>query len=656
PAGPLLDKTFERLEFVVERARGYHNSLQRDLARGFEVDEGPLLSIDQRLAGYQADAHFWNDMFENKLAFVVLLNFPLTSLAERLSEGESWSRRQWAETRLAQIFATRVPAAIRKATKLAETKAEDYISGYNIRLGHVLAADGRRLFPDGLKLIAHWGLRDELKARYQDPDGLPKQRLIQQVFERIVTQQIPRVVIDNPLLDWVPATGKVAVAPASGSSDRSSDENDESGDRTGGQSEAKQEPSADRELDTRYARWLEVFAAHRAFDRFDPQYGNFVARTFEGQREIPVDEVRRLLVAVLEAPQGKEVARMIAAQLRRPLEPFDLWYPGFKPNRRMERAALDELVRKRYPTAQAFTSDLPNLLGRLGFSKEKAAFLAERIEVDPSRGAGHAYPVLRRDDKVRLRTRVADGGIDYKGFNIAIHELGHNVEEVFSTITIDHITLAGVPNDAFTEAIAFLLQARDLELLGKSKHEQPGTSGTSGTPGKRCAVADESWFSEVLDQFWTTREIAGHALVDLEVWSWLYANPDATAEALRRAVMQIAGDIWRRYYADLLGASGAFLLASYSHHIQYPLYLANYFVGHLVAFQMNAYFRKLAGPPAEEIERMTRLGWLTPQAWMRQAIAQPLSPTPLLEATSQAILACCKGLRPAGRNPHLQSS
>ena len=34
---------------------------------------------------------------------------------------------------------------------------------------------------------------------------------------------------------------------------------------------------------------------------------------------------------------------------------------------------------------------------------------------------------------------------------------------------IDHTLLQGVPNNAFTEALAFVFQARDLELLGLSK-------------------------------------------------------------------------------------------------------------------------------------------------------------------------------------------
>ena len=105
--------------------------------------------------------------------------------------------------------------------------------------------------------------------------------------------------------------------------------------------------------------------------------------------------------------------------------------------------------------------------------------------------------------------------MDYKGYNIAVHELGHNVEQAFSLNKVPYNAIEGVPNTAFTEALAFLFQARDLELLGRPK---------------RNAEADRL---RVLDAFWNTREIAGSALVELDVWHWLYKNPNATAAASR---------------------------------------------------------------------------------------------------------------------------
>src|SRR4029077_4290493 len=86
---------------------------------------------------------------------------------------------------------------------------------YNIWMYHLLDPRGQRLFPPKMRLLSHWNLRDEIKADYTDGQaGLAKQRMIQQLMERIVTQTIPQVVIDNPAVDWNPFTNEVKPAAA----------------------------------------------------------------------------------------------------------------------------------------------------------------------------------------------------------------------------------------------------------------------------------------------------------------------------------------------------------------------------------------------------------------------------------------------------------
>src|SRR5206468_3072384 len=86
-----------------------------------------------------------------------------------------------------------------------------YIAGYNIRVDRLVGSAGERPFREGLRLISHWGLRDELSSHYSDPGpaGLRRQRLILRVMERIVRQEIPAAVIDNPDLLWNPETNEV---------------------------------------------------------------------------------------------------------------------------------------------------------------------------------------------------------------------------------------------------------------------------------------------------------------------------------------------------------------------------------------------------------------------------------------------------------------
>ncbi len=599
-----LDAAFVRFQANLEQVDGHLLEIGRELRRPTELDLGPMEKVDPLFAAWDPSAHLTEDFFASKLGFVALLNFPLTTLEQRLAQGPGWSRRQWAEARLTGRFARRVPADVQQGITAAQAAADLYIADYNVWMHHVLSESGERLFPSGKRLISHWNLRDELKAQYADPKGLPRQRAIIKVMERIVTQTIPAAVIDNPRLDWNPFTNAVVVAPASTV-----------------EADAPQRtttPSTKPEADVRYQRlWASNLAQKRA-DPYSPTAPSAIDRAFALGAEMPEARVKQLLESVLTSPQVPKVAAEIQKRLGRPLEPTDLWFNGFLPRGSVPEAELDAKVRARYPTAEAFAKDIPRILQGLGFSAERAKYLSERIKVDPSRGAGHAMQSARRGDFPRLRTRVEKEGMNYKGYNIAVHELGHNVEQVFSLYDVDHTLLAGVPNTAFTEAIAFVFQARDLELLGLGKPS-----------------ADQERL-RVLNDFWSTWEIAGVALVDLAVWHWMADHPKATPAELREATVAISKDIWNRHYAPVLGGKDTPLLGIYSHMISYPLYLFNYPLGHLISFQIEEQVNK-KGVVGPEIERMSVQGAVAPDVWMTGATGAPVSAEPLLRATEAAL-------------------
>lgn len=604
-------RLFDRFEATLEQVDGHFLEIGRELRRPSEVDIGPMVPVDQLFAGFEASAHLLDDLFASKIAFVALLNFPLTTLDQRLAVGARWSRAQWAQARLTARFARRVPAEVLRHATEVQAKADLYIAEYNLWMHHVLDERGQRVFPSGKRLISHWNLRDELKAQYAaGADGTNRQRVIVRLMERIVTQTIPRVVINNPRVDYNPFTNQVTPAPPA------TVEHD-----------APPPPQvaldAGAEPSTRYAHLLAQFHAARAQDPYSPTMPNAIQRSFELGRELPEARVRQLFTEVLDSPLVAKVAGEIERRLGRPLEPQDLWYDGFKARSSIPEATLDERTRTKYPSAEAYRRDMPRLLTDLGFASGKARFLADHILVDPSRGAGHAMQAGRRGDFPRLRTRIDKGGMNYKGYNIAVHEMGHNVEQVFSLYGVDHTLLQGVPNNAFTEALAFVFQARDLELLG----EKPKDAATS----KREAV---------LADFWATWEIAGVALVDVGVWHWLYEHPSATPAELRDATAAIATDVWQRHYQPVLGKSPSPLLAIYSHMIAYPLYLSDYPLGHLIAFQIEEQLGKSAAQGkrfGDEIERMTTIGNVAPDVWMTKAAGGPVSAAPLLRATERAL-------------------
>jgi hypothetical protein len=602
-----LDALFNRMQFLLESIYGHMTEISRDLQWQSDLDLGTVYPFDEILAGYAPGAHLTDDLFANKVAFIVLLNFPITTLEQRLTEGEKWSRREWAETALALRFSKRIPADVNMAVSRAGAEASQYVATYNIWMHHLLDEKGNRLFPAKMRLLEHWNLRDEIKGNYSidAKTGLPKQRMIQRVMERIVDQSIPDVVVDNPNVDWNPYTNEVKAAAV-----------DDADEGEGRRAPAKITNA--REPDTRYAKILGAFKASKLVDPYSPTAPTHIRRSFEEARQMLEPRVEAMLKDVLTSPLVPRVAKLIEKRLGRKLEPFDIWYNGFRSSGAYSEAELDAITRKRYPTAEAYKKDMANLLVKLGFTKERAEYLAANIEVDPARGSGHALGSDRRGDNPRLRTRVGKEGMDYKGFNIAVHEMGHNVEQVFSLKNIDFYTLQGVPNTAFTEALAFTFQNRDLELLGLS------------------STSAESRALQTLNDFWGTYEIAGVALVDMGVWHWMYDHPNATPEELKNATVQIAKEVWNRYYAPVFGKKDVSLLGVYAHMVNNFLYLPDYPIGHMIAFQVEAQMDE-AGDFGREFERVARLGAISPDRWMIEATGAPVGPSALLDAATSAL-------------------
>ena len=599
-----LDNMFFRFQYILDQIDGHMHEIILALHWQVDLDIGPILPFDEMFAGYNPSAHIEDDFFKNKIAFTALLNFPIVTLDEQLTGGTQWTRRQWAESKLTQRFSRRVPSEVELVNAQTSSEARNYIAQYNIWMHHLVNDEGNRLFPPKLRLLSHWNLRDEIKAQYADTKtGLTKQRTIQKVMERIVNQTIPAVVVNNPHVDWNPFTNNVKLSTVV---------------------DVDQPPPTDMrvtntpEQDKRYEILLTLFQASHKVDPYSPTEPTLIARKFNEERRIPEQRVKQIFEKVVSSPLVAKVAKLINARLGRPLEPFDIWYNGFRPRSSYTEQKLDEIVSQKYPTANSFEKDIPNILRKLGFSPDRADYLASNIVVDPARGSGHAWGAEMRGAKAHLRTRVGENGMNYKGYNIAVHELGHNVEQVFSLNDVDFTLLRGVPNTAFTEAIAFVFQANDLAILGLT---QPDV---------------QSEATKALNDFWQTYEIAGVALVDMEVWHWMYDHPKATPEELKEAVLSIARNMWNKYYAPIFNIKDVTLLGIYSHMIQSSMYLPDYPLGHLIAFQIEEHIKK-SGSIGSEVERMTKIGSIAPDLWMNIATGSVVGPEALLSATAEAL-------------------
>lgn len=586
-----LDTSFMHLSNYLETIFGNYNRLLIDLRRQIDLDIGPILPIDQMFASYDISSHFSDDLFENKIAFLIVLNFPHYTLKEKNDLGKNWTRKEWAYARIGDLVTSRVPAKYQQDISNALVNSEIYINEYNIYVGQLTDNEGKTYFNKNMKLLSHWNLRDEIKANYGKENGLAKQKLIYEAMKHIILQDIPKDVINSEKYLWNPYTNKIV--------------------------DNGKETTASPEPDTRYKKLIDNFHALRAIDNYYPDLNTYIKRKFEGEMEVSQEDVEKLFIEFISSPQVKRVAELIKKRLGHELQPFDIWYDGFKERSNMNNEGLDAITKSKYPNNKAFNDDLVNILQKLSFSKDRAEFIASKIQVDPARGSGHAWGAQMYTEKSHLRTRIGSQGMDYKGFNVAMHEFGHNVEQIISLNDVDFYALSGVPNTAFTEALAFIFQSRDLEILGK-KDNNP--------------VKQELF---VLDNFWTLYEIMGVSLVDMNVWKWLYANPEASASDLKKAVLEISKNIWNKYYADVFGQKDQYILAIYSHMISSPLYLSAYPLGFLIEFQLEQY---LTGKNfGNEIERMYTTGKLTPKEWMLKAVDKDISINPMLNSVNEAL-------------------
>ena len=584
---------FDKLCKIYEVLLGTSNQVAIELSLPTILAGPEPTTIDYIMSAFNPYSHLWNDLYANKVAFMTILNFPNYTLEEKNSLGVNWTRQEWAYARMGDMFTSRVPAELNQEVAQANADAENYIASYNIMMGHLLNEKGIKLFPEDMVLLSHWNLRDEIKSNYATlPNAHEKQEMIYRVMQHIIDGTIPQAVINNADYDWDPYNNRTFLNGT--------------------------EIFLDSENNRRYERILAHFNVMKKVDTYEPQQPNGIIRNFEGGMELTADEIEALFINLISSPQVKKVGKLIETRLGRKLRPYDIWYDGFKSRSTISEDDLTAQTQAKYPTPEAFEQDMPRMLMRLGFSEKDAIYISDKISVQGARGSGHAWGAVGRWENSLLRTRIGANGMDYKGYNIAVHEFGHNVEQTIDLYNIDYFTLSGVPNTGFTEALAFVFQKRDLMLLG---HDLTINDNTT------------------LDIFWGLYEIMGVSLVDMYMWQWLYANPNATAEELKHATIKIAKDVWNKYYQPVLGEKDSPILAIYSHMVNSPMYLPNYPLGHIVEFQLEEHLAKFPDQEsfAKELKRIYELGRLTPNQWMREAVGVDVSTTPILNSVQEIV-------------------
>ena len=198
PSAEARHELFGKLSKAYEVLLGTQNQVAIELSLPTILAGPEPTNIDYIMSAFNPYSHLWNDLYENKVAFITILNFPNYTLAEKNDFGGAWSRDQWAYARMGDMFTSRVPAELNKETAQANADAENYIASYNIVMGNLVDKNGDKLFPENMVLLSHWNLRDEIKSNYANlPNALDKQEMIYRVMEHIIAGTIPQEVINN---------------------------------------------------------------------------------------------------------------------------------------------------------------------------------------------------------------------------------------------------------------------------------------------------------------------------------------------------------------------------------------------------------------------------------------------------------------------------
>lgn len=535
------------------------------------------------------------DHWKSRLAFFIQLNFPHVDQQEKWEKGHEWGRKEWARIRLGDQFAFRPPTDFERPFREEASGFARHIGNYFLRMDALLPGGEDSPFPQGFRLNCHHGLRDNIKEDYTREGGLQRQRLTARVIERIVKGEIPSGFLEDEETLWDPVNQKLYRREA------------------GKRVETDFVPEGLR----RYEGFTWSVRNRQAEDVLYPEGSTAMARAFESS-QLDMDRVEAMIRELLGSEVFARAGRLVSERLGRDLEPFDIWYSGFQAQSRYPADKLDSIVASRYPDPPALQKDLPQIYRRLGFSGETAEWLGTGIEVRPVMTGGYANRPPLPGYRARFTTAFPEGELDYKGFRIAMHELGHVTEMLFSSREADFPVLEGVPSAAITEGVAELFAYRNVLALGLDE-----------------GPAEEAAHNQALAAFWYNVDMGGQALAEIETWKWMTENPNATPEEVREAMLANFRNVWNTYYAPVFGVADRHILGIYNHMITGSLYLYNYFVGNVVMYQLYEAFEKT--PVEKRLAEACAEGNTLPDLWMKRAVGAPLSIRPLLDATDRAV-------------------
>lgn len=69
-------QVFLKISDYLEGISGHFNEMSLRLQKNLQLDNGPLHPIDEKFGSYSPSSHLSDDLYNNKIAFIIALNFP----------------------------------------------------------------------------------------------------------------------------------------------------------------------------------------------------------------------------------------------------------------------------------------------------------------------------------------------------------------------------------------------------------------------------------------------------------------------------------------------------------------------------------------------------------------------------------------------------
>ncbi len=92
---------FDRLSVALEALWGGFNKISVELKKPMHLVGDTLSHIDYILGAYDPSSHLSEDFYDNKIAYLTILNFPFYTLEEKEKNAKQWTRLDWAYARWA---------------------------------------------------------------------------------------------------------------------------------------------------------------------------------------------------------------------------------------------------------------------------------------------------------------------------------------------------------------------------------------------------------------------------------------------------------------------------------------------------------------------------------------------------------------------------